>query len=59
MNTFGFIIRAPLAALLIAATSLFAAGATASPAAQNIAQAGEDDSAELAKKLTNPLSDLG
>jgi hypothetical protein len=45
------------ALLLIAATSLFTAGATVSPA-ENIAQAGEDDSAELAKKLTNPLSDL-
>jgi hypothetical protein len=48
-----------LAALvLIAATSLFAADPSISPSLASIAEGPADSSAELAKKLTNPVSDL-
>jgi hypothetical protein len=48
-----------LAALvLIAATSLFAAEPSTSPQLASIAQGPDDSSADLAKKLSNPVSDL-
>ena len=48
-----------LAALvLIAATSLFAADPSTSPSLASIAKGRDDSSADLAKKLTNPVSDL-
>ena len=57
MNNSVFITSVRLAAL-IAATSLFAADPSTSAPPTNIVQAPDDTSAELAKKLSNPLSDL-
>ena len=54
-----FIRSVRLAALvLMAATSLFAADPSTHAATANIAEAPGDSSADLAKKLSNPVSDL-
>ena len=44
--------------VLIATTSLFAADPSGSPPLASIAEGHGDSSADLAKKLTNPVSDL-